>query len=217
MKDGKDCKLHNDVERVLKEFHRSRKPIGYVSFSHHSTIVFFWLCNHFKCSHFKSRHETKLQSAAGLYTHTLNQITLNWIRVDEHTRFKAIPIMELGHCSSYRKGKKSDNLSIVSANWKPDLSHDTCQNLGKTVFTLQEKSWHEATRRQSDQTNPEAWKRQDGMNATYVACNLLESDRSYYFGTHGWWQRWQGQVRGHPVARCRMAGQREHEMQDYRN
>lgn len=151
------------------------------------------------------------------HTHTLNQITLNWIRVDEHTRFKAIPIMELGHCSSYRKGKKSDNLSIVSANWKPDLSHDTCQNLGKTVFTLQEKSWHEATRRQSDQTNPEAWKRQAGMNATYVACNLLESDRSYYFGTHGWWQRWQGQVRGHPVARCRMAGQREHEMQDYRN
>ncbi|PWA19788.1 hypothetical protein CCH79_00006903 [Gambusia affinis] len=30
MKDGKDCKLNNDVERVLKEFHRSRKPIGYV-------------------------------------------------------------------------------------------------------------------------------------------------------------------------------------------
>ncbi|XP_054628894.1 ES1 protein, mitochondrial [Dunckerocampus dactyliophorus] len=28
MKDGKDCKLHGDVERVLKEFHRSRKPIG---------------------------------------------------------------------------------------------------------------------------------------------------------------------------------------------
>lgn len=112
MKDGKDCKLHNDVERVLKEFHRSRKPIGYVSFSHHSTIVFFWLCNHFKCSHFKSRHETKLQSAAGLYTHTLNQITLNWIRVDEHTRFKAIPIMELGRWSSYRKGEKSENLSV---------------------------------------------------------------------------------------------------------
>ncbi|XP_005804407.1 ES1 protein, mitochondrial-like [Xiphophorus maculatus] len=31
MKDGKDCKLHNDVERVLKEFHRSRKPIGLAS------------------------------------------------------------------------------------------------------------------------------------------------------------------------------------------
>uniref|UniRef100_A0A3B4VFH3 Glutamine amidotransferase class 1 domain containing 3, like n=1 Tax=Seriola dumerili TaxID=41447 RepID=A0A3B4VFH3_SERDU len=27
VKDGKDCKLHNDVERVLKDFHRSRKPI----------------------------------------------------------------------------------------------------------------------------------------------------------------------------------------------
>lgn len=34
MKDGKDCKLHSDVERVLKDFHRSRKPIGYVSFGH---------------------------------------------------------------------------------------------------------------------------------------------------------------------------------------
>ena len=41
VKDGKDCKLHNDVERVLKEFHRSRKPIGYVSFSHHSTTFVF--------------------------------------------------------------------------------------------------------------------------------------------------------------------------------
>ncbi|KAM4746486.1 ES1 protein, mitochondrial [Anableps anableps] len=30
-KDGKDCKLHNDVARVLKEFHRSRKPIGLAS------------------------------------------------------------------------------------------------------------------------------------------------------------------------------------------
>ncbi|XP_035494863.1 ES1 protein, mitochondrial [Scophthalmus maximus] len=30
-KDGKDCKLHNDVERVLKEFHRSSKPIGLAS------------------------------------------------------------------------------------------------------------------------------------------------------------------------------------------
>ncbi|KAG7489905.1 hypothetical protein JOB18_023144 [Solea senegalensis] len=28
VKDGKDCKLHGDVERVLKDFHRSRKPIG---------------------------------------------------------------------------------------------------------------------------------------------------------------------------------------------
>lgn len=36
VKDGKDCKLHNDVERVLKDFHRSRKPIGYVSFGHYS-------------------------------------------------------------------------------------------------------------------------------------------------------------------------------------
>ncbi|KAG5281475.1 hypothetical protein AALO_G00072650 [Alosa alosa] len=27
-KEGKDCKLHNDVERVLKEFHKNRKPIG---------------------------------------------------------------------------------------------------------------------------------------------------------------------------------------------
>ncbi|XP_028434618.1 ES1 protein, mitochondrial [Perca flavescens] len=31
VKDGKDFKLHNDVERVLKEFHRSRKPIGLAS------------------------------------------------------------------------------------------------------------------------------------------------------------------------------------------
>lgn len=31
MKDGKDCKLHSDVERVLKDFHRSRKPIGLAS------------------------------------------------------------------------------------------------------------------------------------------------------------------------------------------
>ncbi|XP_038141597.1 ES1 protein, mitochondrial [Cyprinodon tularosa] len=31
MKDGKDCKLHNDVERVLKEFHHSSKPIGLAS------------------------------------------------------------------------------------------------------------------------------------------------------------------------------------------
>ncbi|KAM9393085.1 ES1 protein, mitochondrial [Pholidichthys leucotaenia] len=31
MKDGKDCKLHNDVEKVLKDFHRSGKPIGLAS------------------------------------------------------------------------------------------------------------------------------------------------------------------------------------------
>uniref|UniRef100_A0A3Q3G693 Glutamine amidotransferase class 1 domain containing 3, like n=1 Tax=Labrus bergylta TaxID=56723 RepID=A0A3Q3G693_9LABR len=31
VKDGKDCKLHGDVERILKEFHRSRKPIGLAS------------------------------------------------------------------------------------------------------------------------------------------------------------------------------------------
>ncbi|TNN86418.1 ES1 protein, mitochondrial [Liparis tanakae] len=30
-KDGKDCKLQTDVERVLKDFHRSRKPIGLAS------------------------------------------------------------------------------------------------------------------------------------------------------------------------------------------
>ncbi|KAG5840622.1 hypothetical protein ANANG_G00190690 [Anguilla anguilla] len=30
-KDGKDCKLNNDVERILKEFHRSHKPIGLAS------------------------------------------------------------------------------------------------------------------------------------------------------------------------------------------
>lgn len=57
------------------------------------------------------------------HTHTLNQITLNWIRVDEHTRFKAIPIMELGRWSSYRKGEKSENLSVdlmtlVKTWWK---------------------------------------------------------------------------------------------------
>ncbi|XP_030225344.1 ES1 protein, mitochondrial [Gadus morhua] len=28
VKEGKDCKLHSDVDRVLKEFHRNRKPIG---------------------------------------------------------------------------------------------------------------------------------------------------------------------------------------------
>lgn len=27
-KDGKDYKLHSDVEKVLKEFHRHGKPIG---------------------------------------------------------------------------------------------------------------------------------------------------------------------------------------------
>ncbi|KAG9354803.1 hypothetical protein JZ751_001516 [Albula glossodonta] len=32
-KDGKDCKLQNDVERILKDFHRSRKPIGLASMS----------------------------------------------------------------------------------------------------------------------------------------------------------------------------------------
>ncbi|KAF3851100.1 hypothetical protein F7725_012872 [Dissostichus mawsoni] len=29
VKDGKDCKLQGDVDKVLKDFHRSRKPIGY--------------------------------------------------------------------------------------------------------------------------------------------------------------------------------------------
>uniref|UniRef100_A0A8C6V0F4 Es1 protein n=1 Tax=Neogobius melanostomus TaxID=47308 RepID=A0A8C6V0F4_9GOBI len=29
--DGKDCKLNNDVEKVLKDFHRLRKPIGLAS------------------------------------------------------------------------------------------------------------------------------------------------------------------------------------------
>ena len=28
--DGKDCRVHKDVERVLKEFHEAGKPIGYV-------------------------------------------------------------------------------------------------------------------------------------------------------------------------------------------
>ena len=28
--DGKDCRVHEDVERVLKEFHKAGKPIGYV-------------------------------------------------------------------------------------------------------------------------------------------------------------------------------------------
>ncbi|KAJ8371181.1 hypothetical protein SKAU_G00112090 [Synaphobranchus kaupii] len=28
---NKDCKVHNDVERILKEFHRSQKPIGLAS------------------------------------------------------------------------------------------------------------------------------------------------------------------------------------------
>uniref|UniRef100_A0A8C5NGK8 ES1 protein, mitochondrial-like n=1 Tax=Gouania willdenowi TaxID=441366 RepID=A0A8C5NGK8_GOUWI len=31
VKDGKDCKLQPDVERVLKDFHRSSKPIGLAS------------------------------------------------------------------------------------------------------------------------------------------------------------------------------------------
>lgn len=39
VKDGKDCKLHNDVERVLKDFHRSRKPIGYVSSGHYHLLL----------------------------------------------------------------------------------------------------------------------------------------------------------------------------------
>ncbi|XP_057687866.1 ES1 protein, mitochondrial [Corythoichthys intestinalis] len=33
VKDGKDCQLHPDVERVLKDFHRLRKPIGLSSTS----------------------------------------------------------------------------------------------------------------------------------------------------------------------------------------
>lgn len=28
--DGKDCKVNKDVERVLKDFHKAGKPIGYV-------------------------------------------------------------------------------------------------------------------------------------------------------------------------------------------
>lgn len=44
VKDGKECKLHSDVERVLKDFHRSRKPIGYVSFGHYS-IYQYWGSN----------------------------------------------------------------------------------------------------------------------------------------------------------------------------
>ncbi|KAK1893311.1 ES1 protein mitochondrial [Dissostichus eleginoides] len=31
VKDGKDCKLQGDVDKVLKDFHRSRKPIGLAS------------------------------------------------------------------------------------------------------------------------------------------------------------------------------------------
>ncbi|XP_061585911.1 ES1 protein, mitochondrial [Cololabis saira] len=31
MKDGKNCKLQKDAERVLKDFHRSQKPIGVAS------------------------------------------------------------------------------------------------------------------------------------------------------------------------------------------
>ncbi|XP_068594672.1 ES1 protein, mitochondrial [Brachionichthys hirsutus] len=31
VKEGKDCKLHGDVEKVLKDFHRSQKPIGLAS------------------------------------------------------------------------------------------------------------------------------------------------------------------------------------------
>lgn len=29
--DGKDCRVHRDVERVLKEFHEAGKPIGCVA------------------------------------------------------------------------------------------------------------------------------------------------------------------------------------------
>ena len=29
--DGKDCKVNGEVERVLKDFHKAGKPIGYVS------------------------------------------------------------------------------------------------------------------------------------------------------------------------------------------
>lgn len=28
--DGKDCKVNREVERVLKDFHKAGKPIGYV-------------------------------------------------------------------------------------------------------------------------------------------------------------------------------------------
>lgn len=51
MKDGKDCKLREDVERVLKEFHRSRKPIGYVCFDPSSHV----------------KHDAKQQAASAIY------------------------------------------------------------------------------------------------------------------------------------------------------
>ena len=55
--------------------------------------------------------------------------------------------MELGRWSSYRKGGKSDNLSVASAYSKQDLSHETCQNLVKNVLTLQaDKNNTEAVR-----------------------------------------------------------------------
>lgn len=31
--DGKDCKVNTEVERVLKDFHKAGKPIGYVCWS----------------------------------------------------------------------------------------------------------------------------------------------------------------------------------------
>jgi len=31
--DGKDCKVNREVERVLKDFHKAGKPIGYVCWS----------------------------------------------------------------------------------------------------------------------------------------------------------------------------------------
>lgn len=68
MKDGKDCKLHNDVERVFKEFHRSRKPIGYVCCDPSSVISLtdFELESQGEVQNYVE-HEAKLQTASDIY------------------------------------------------------------------------------------------------------------------------------------------------------
>lgn len=114
-KDGKDCKLHGDVERVLKEFHRSRKPIGYASFGNYSVYqclvtkilssfnrlrkrcvgcFWLWLYTHLYFELYLCP-VAKLQTYTYL-SHTLNQITLGWINTwDLNNPYNGIGTVEL--------------------------------------------------------------------------------------------------------------------------
>lgn len=124
-KDGKDCKLHGDVERVLKEFHRSRKPIGYASFGNSSVYqclvskilltfnrlrkrcvgcFWLWLYAHlyFELYFYPM---AKLQTYTYL-SHTLNQITVGKINTWDLNN----PYNGIGTVDSCRK---SDNVVFI--------------------------------------------------------------------------------------------------------